>query len=92
MALATGETHAEPERHARSAAQRPRDRLTLALGAILIVLVVLSVQAALGLVFDPRYRDFPFAPLTGAVVPLLLIARGRRGCGRRVRRPRPRWR
>ena len=23
------------------------------------------MQSALGLVFDPRYRDFPFAPLTG---------------------------
>jgi hypothetical protein len=32
------------------------------------------VQAALGLVFDARYRDFPFAPLTGAAVPFLLIA------------------
>ncbi len=54
------------------AAQRPRDPLALVLGVLLIVLVVLAVQAALGLVFDPRYRDFPFAPLTGAVVPLLL--------------------
>ena len=45
---------------------RPRRSLALLLGAALIVLAVLSVQAALGLVFDPRYRDFPFAPLTGA--------------------------
>jgi exo-beta-1,3-glucanase (GH17 family) len=55
-------------------AQRPRDRLRLSLGALLIMLAVLSVQAALGLVFDGRYRDFPFAPLTGAVVPFLLLA------------------
>jgi len=55
-------------------AERPRDPLALALGIVLIVLVVLSVQAALGLVFDARYRDFPFAPLTGAAVPFLLIA------------------
>jgi hypothetical protein len=55
-------------------ADRTQDRLALALGAVLIVLAVLSVQAALGLVFDPRYRDFPFAPLTGAVTPFLLIA------------------
>jgi glucan 1,3-beta-glucosidase len=54
--------------------ERPRNGLSLALGAVLIVLVVLSVQAALGLVFDPRYRDFPFAPLSGAVVPFLLLA------------------
>jgi glucan 1,3-beta-glucosidase len=38
----------------------------------MIVLLILAVQAALGLVFDPRYRDFPFAPLSGAAVPLLL--------------------
>jgi glucan 1,3-beta-glucosidase len=52
---------------------RPRDPLVLALGVLLIGLALLSVQAALGLVFDPRYRDFPFAPLAGAAVPLLLI-------------------
>ncbi len=43
--------------------ERPRSRLVLLLGAALILLSVLAVQAALGLVFDPRYRDFPFAPL-----------------------------
>ena len=66
-------------------AQRPRDGLTLALGTVLIVLAVLAVQAALGLVFDPRYRDFPFAPLTGAAAPLLLMARWEF----RIRAPRP---
>jgi glucan 1,3-beta-glucosidase len=50
------------------------DPLAFALGGLLIALVVLSVQAALGLVFDARYRDFPFAPLTGAAAPFLLIA------------------
>jgi glucan 1,3-beta-glucosidase len=53
--------------------RRPRDALTLLLGAIVIVLTVLTVQAALGLVFDPRYRNFPFAPLTAAAVPLLFV-------------------
>src|SRR5262249_12146169 len=43
----------------------------------LIALAVLSVQAALGLVFDPRYRDFPFAPITAATVPLLLATKGK---------------
>jgi hypothetical protein len=28
---------------------------------------VLATETALGLVFDPRYRDFPFAPFTGPV-------------------------
>jgi exo-beta-1,3-glucanase (GH17 family) len=50
---------------------RPADRLALTLGVLLVVLGVLAVQAALGLTFDPRYRDFPFAPLIGALAPLL---------------------
>jgi glucan 1,3-beta-glucosidase len=44
------------------------------LGVLLLALMVLAMQAALGLDFDPRYRDFPFAPLTGAVFPFLAIA------------------
>jgi glucan 1,3-beta-glucosidase len=43
------------------------------LGALLVVLAVLAMQAALGLDFDPRYRDFPFAPLTGSVFPFLAL-------------------
>jgi glucan 1,3-beta-glucosidase len=54
-------------------ADRPRQPLTLLLGALLIMLAVLAMQAALGLDFDPRYRDFPFAPLTGGVFPFLMI-------------------
>jgi hypothetical protein len=50
-----------------------RGGLHWALGGVFIVLVVLALQAALGLVFDPRYRDFPFAPLTAAVVPFLVL-------------------
>ena len=53
-------------------AQRLDDGLALVLGLSLIAATVLAVQAALGLDFDPRYRDFPFAPLTGAVFPLLV--------------------
>ena len=51
----------------------PGDVLTFVLGCLLIVLVVLAVQASLGLVFNPRYRDFPFTALTGAVVPYALL-------------------
>jgi exo-beta-1,3-glucanase (GH17 family) len=50
-----------------------RDGLSLALGGVFIVVVLLAVQAALGLVFDPRYRDFPFAPLTAAVAPFAVL-------------------
>ena len=52
---------------------RPREPLVLVLGVLLIVLVVLAVQAALGLVFNPRYRDFPFTALTAATIPFLLL-------------------
>lgn len=65
------------------ASDRPRDPLALALGLILAALAVMAVQAALGLVFDPRYRDFPFAPLTAAVVPFALLALRARGQGER---------
>lgn len=49
-------------------------RLTTVLGVLLIALTVLAIQIALGLVFDPRYKDFPYAPLSAAVVPLLLLS------------------
>ncbi len=54
------------------ASERTRDPLVLAVGALLIATALLAVLTALGLVFDPRYKDFPFAPLTAAVVPFLL--------------------
>jgi exo-beta-1,3-glucanase (GH17 family) len=58
--------------------------VALALGLTLVVLVLVAVTVVLGLAFDPRYRDFPYAPLTAAVVPFLwlvpLVPRaGRRG-------------
>jgi glucan 1,3-beta-glucosidase len=57
------------------------DRLS---GFILVAATVLAIQTALGLVFDPRYRDFMFAPLIAAVVPFAVAsAVGRRGTGRR---------
>jgi exo-beta-1,3-glucanase (GH17 family) len=55
-------------------AQRPRQPLALLLGALLIALAVLAMQAALGLDFDPRYRDFPFAPLSGGAFPFLVVS------------------
>jgi len=54
--------------------ERPHDRIILALGAVLVLLTIVALQSALGLVFDPRYRDFPFAPLTAAGVPFFLLA------------------
>jgi glucan 1,3-beta-glucosidase len=50
-----------------------RGVLDWALGGTLIVLMLVAVEAALGLVFDPRYRDIPFAPLVGAAAPFLVL-------------------
>ncbi len=50
-----------------------RDALDIALALTFIALTLLSVQTALGLAFDPRYRDIPFAPQCGAVVAFLVL-------------------
>lgn len=42
-------------------------------GVILILATLVACETALGLVFDPRYRDFPFAPLTMAALPYLVL-------------------
>jgi glucan 1,3-beta-glucosidase len=56
--------------------------LTVVLGVVLAVTVLIGAETALGFVFDPRYRDFPFASLTMAVVPfagLMLLNRPQEG-------------
>jgi glucan 1,3-beta-glucosidase len=61
---------------------RTRSILTMALGLTLIVTTVIAAETALGFAFDPRYRDFPFAALTMAVVPfsaLMLLNRPQSG-------------
>lgn len=57
---------------------RPRPWLDDLLGLAFVALVVLSIQVALGLVFDPRYRDFPVAPLTAAAAPFAVLLSGAR--------------
>jgi glucan 1,3-beta-glucosidase len=52
-----------------------RDALTLILTGSLILLTLLSVETALVLVFDPRYRDLPFAPQSAGVIAFLALAR-----------------
>jgi glucan 1,3-beta-glucosidase len=52
-------------------AERVRDPIARLAGALMIATMLLALLSALGLVFDPRYKDFPFAPLTAAVVPYL---------------------
>ena len=51
-----------------------RDALHWLVGGALVALMLLSLEAALGLVFDPRYRDIPFAPLSAGVVPFLVLS------------------
>jgi glucan 1,3-beta-glucosidase len=72
MALSIG-----PPAFARVIGPKPdrvRDPLALTLGVLLMALTVLAVQSALGLSFDPRYRDFPFAPLIAAALPFVLLS------------------
>jgi exo-beta-1,3-glucanase (GH17 family) len=61
---------------------RSHQALTMMLGAALAVTVLIGTETALGFVFDPRYRDFPFAALTMAAVPfstLMLLNRPQEG-------------
>ena len=61
-----------------------RNVITVLLGLTLIVTALIAAQTALGFVFDPRYRDFPFAALTMAVVPFAgLMTVNRRAEGTR---------
>ena len=54
--------------------QRLKDPFSLLVGMTLIGVALLALQVALGLVFDPRYRDFPYAPLTAAMEPFMVLA------------------
>jgi glucan 1,3-beta-glucosidase len=51
----------------------PLDSRGRALGWLVIGVTVVAVMTALGLAFDPRYRDFPYAPLSSAIVPLFIL-------------------
>jgi exo-beta-1,3-glucanase (GH17 family) len=56
--------------------------MTALLGIALLVATLIGTETALGFVFDPRYRDFPFAALTMAAVPfatLMLVNRPQKG-------------
>ena len=53
------------------------------LGACAVAATLIGAETALGFVFDPRYRDFPFAALTMAVVPFACLMLNRPQEGRR---------
>jgi exo-beta-1,3-glucanase (GH17 family) len=50
-----------------------RSASTIALGAVFVALFLVALEAALGLTFDPRYRDIPFASLCAGVLPFLVL-------------------
>ena len=61
---------------------RAKSILTILLGLMLVVAALIAAETALGFTFDPRYRDFPYASLTMAVVPfacLMLLNRPQTG-------------
>ena len=58
-----------------------RPALMLLLAAALVVTTVIGSETALGFVFDPRYRDFPFAAMTMAVVPFASLMLNRPQAG-----------
>jgi glucan 1,3-beta-glucosidase len=53
------------------------------LGLSLVVTALIASETALGFVFDPRYKDFPYASLTMAVVPFVGLLLNRPQTGRR---------
>jgi hypothetical protein len=62
---------------------RARSALSILLALVLAITTLIAAETALGFVFDPRYKDFPFAALTMAVLPfstLALLNRPKQGC------------
>ncbi|MBR0801724.1 beta-(1-6) glucans synthase [Bradyrhizobium jicamae] len=52
---------------------RGKGVLAALLAFVLVLTTVIAAETALGFTFDPRYRDFPYASLTMAVVPFALL-------------------
>jgi glucan 1,3-beta-glucosidase len=61
-------TALDPARWRRSAP------IEVILAALLAATVVAAIHVAFGLVFDPRYKDFPFAALAGPIIALAVPA------------------
>ena len=87
MGLAGFASALDPSRWRRSGS------IQVVLAALFAATVVAAIHVALGLVFDPRYKDFPFAALAGPVIALAVLAfanrkrkPSRRGLPRRWRR------
>jgi len=86
MALAANETIPAFARVLGRPSERPSGFIAPVSGLVLVAATVLAIQTALGLVFDPRYRDFADAQLSAAVVPFAIaMALGARSAGPRGR-------
>jgi exo-beta-1,3-glucanase (GH17 family) len=55
------------------AESRVRSVETIMLGGTLAVVTLVAAVTALNLVFDPRWRDFPYPALTMAAIPLWMV-------------------
>jgi hypothetical protein len=53
---------------------RRSDATSLLLGCLFVATIVAAIHVALGLVFDPRYKDFPLALLSGPALALTILA------------------
>jgi exo-beta-1,3-glucanase (GH17 family) len=53
---------------------RDRSWMAVILGLVLAVTTAIGADTAIGLAFDNRYKDFPFAALTMAVVPFAALS------------------
>jgi hypothetical protein len=54
--------------------RRHADTWSLMLAALLAATLVAAIHVALGFVFDPRYKDFQLALLSGPVAALSIVA------------------
>ena len=84
-ALARGDPLAGFAEALDSSYWRRNNIVAVVLAALLAATVVAAIHVALGLVFDPRYKDFPFAALTGPTLrsrSSLLRPRARRSARR----------
>ncbi len=78
-ALVTQGTPLHPLAFALNGGYRRSASLGAAMGAGLLALTLLAVgETALELVFDPRYKDFPYFPLTPPVAAVLVLCVMRR--------------
>jgi hypothetical protein len=73
-AAAVAAGHTQPAFAALIGSRRgTRNALDIVLGGSLIALTLLSIETALVLVFDPRYRDLPFAPQSAGTMAFIAL-------------------